>query len=1268
MKEPVRVVIDLQGAQTVRSRYRGIGRYSLSLALAMARQVGRHELFLALNHAFPETIEPIRERFRDLIPAEHVLVWRTPGPVAMADDANRRRTFVGELVREHTLFSVKPDIVHVSSIFEGLGDGAVTSIGRVRTEIPTAVTLYDLIPYLNPDLYFADSVFKRWYLGKLSNLQAANLHLAISNHSRAEAVKALGLAEDRITVVMPDADPQFRQITFGLDAERRLRQRHALQRGFLLYTGGIDNRKNIEGLVEAFARLPYEVRIGRQLAIVCNASEDDRIRFARLCQRLGLRRDEVVLTGFVSDDDLVGLYNLCELFVFPSLHEGFALPVLEAMRCGAPVIGSDRTAIPEVIGRPDAVFDPTSVESIVHKLVEALTNDAFRRKLREHGVVQARRFSWDVSARRALEAFEALHEDRQRTVRTQAVTTPGKLRLAYLSPLPPERSGIADYSAELLPELARYYRIELITDLEGPGDPYLDANFPRRSIAYFEAHAEEYDRIIYHFGNSRFHRHMFRLIGRFPGIVVLHDSYLGSVLWWEEMTTGGRVLCRALYRSHGYGALLALKAEGVEAAVRAFPCNLEVLNNAQGVIVHSRHARAVAEPYCVGAATTEWVHVPQSRQAPAEADRSRARRSLGLPEGAFIVASFGIMHPIKLNHRLLSAWLKSALSKRGDCYLLFVGPIDSAYDRMLRREIEASGCRGPVTLAGDVSPGDYASYLQAADAAVQLKARSHGETSRAILDCLAYGLATVVNAIGSAAELPDDVVAKLPEEFGDYDLARVLMRLAADRAWRRGLGERARDYVSKNHDPAIVARRFAGAIEHFASTHPRATLHRLISDLASANGENGYSHAEVADLALAIAENEPRTGSRRLLVDVSSIPRNGAPMEIERETRNILRRLLENPPTGYRVEPVFCPEHRGRYRYARVFTQRFLGLSESGLEDAPIDIYPGDVFLGLDWNPAVSAKAVEYLQTHARRGLRVYFVVDNGLLPIRYPQWFRPEVASRSHTWLARLAGLADGFVCTSRTVANELADYLTASRVTRRLKVGYFHLGADFNEGKPSTKLSKGETALLARIDGRTALLMVGSVEPRMAHSQVLDAMDILWAAEEDVSLVIVGKEGWMVERLMRRLRTHRERGKRLFWFEAVSDELLERLYRQTSALVMASEVEGFGLPMVEAAQYGLPIIARDLPAFREVAGDHAVYFAEANAEGLAATLAAWLATYRSGGVPAAAKMPRLTWAQSVRQLLDVVLEGKWYRTINAPAAEENDDDRKTEYAIRMA
>ena len=116
-----------------------------------------------------------------------------------------------------------------------------------------------------------------------------------------------------------------------------------------------------------------------------------------------------MLTGFVPEEDLLVLYNLCKAFVFPSWHEGFGLPALEAMSCGRAVIGANTSSVPEVIGRDDALFDPMSDSSIAAKLEEVLTNDAFRSELERHGLEQAKRFSWDASAQRAIAAFEALH-------------------------------------------------------------------------------------------------------------------------------------------------------------------------------------------------------------------------------------------------------------------------------------------------------------------------------------------------------------------------------------------------------------------------------------------------------------------------------------------------------------------------------------------------------------------------------------------------------------------------------------------------------------------------------------------------------------------------------------------------------------------------------------------------------------------------------------------------------------------------------------------
>ncbi len=136
--------------------------------------------------------------------------------------------------------------------------------------------------------------------------------------------------------------------------------------------------KNVDGLIRAYALLPQALRAQHQLVIVCAVHMQDRLRLEAVAKKQGLAPDELVLTGFVPEDELVLLYNQCKLFAFPSWHEGFGLPALEAMACGRAVIGSNSSSLPEVIGREDALFDARSDASIAEKIAQVLSDDAFK--------------------------------------------------------------------------------------------------------------------------------------------------------------------------------------------------------------------------------------------------------------------------------------------------------------------------------------------------------------------------------------------------------------------------------------------------------------------------------------------------------------------------------------------------------------------------------------------------------------------------------------------------------------------------------------------------------------------------------------------------------------------------------------------------------------------------------------------------------------------------------------------------------------------------
>lgn len=405
----MRIVLDLQACQCG-SRFRGIGRYSMALAQALARRASNHELWLALNARFHETIAPIRAAFEGLIPGERIVVFEVPGPVAEMDSANAWRTRAAEMVREHFIAGLRPDLVHLSSLFEGFFDHAVTSVGAIGNDVRHAVTSYDLIPLLNAAAYLSDEKGRKWYYRKLDSLKRAGLLLAISEYSRREAIYALSLPENHVVNISASVDDRFQRFEMTTDQKDALRWRYGVQRRIVLYApGGFDQRKNFENLIKAYALLPAAIRQSHQLMIASKISEVVRPFLQAIARKAGLAADEWMLTDYVPDDDLVALYNLCELFVFPSFHEGFGLPALEAMACGAPTIGSNRTSIPEVIGREDALFDPSKPQSIADKMAQVLRDKDFGQSLREHGLQQAKKFSWDESARRALEAFEEWH-------------------------------------------------------------------------------------------------------------------------------------------------------------------------------------------------------------------------------------------------------------------------------------------------------------------------------------------------------------------------------------------------------------------------------------------------------------------------------------------------------------------------------------------------------------------------------------------------------------------------------------------------------------------------------------------------------------------------------------------------------------------------------------------------------------------------------------------------------------------------------------------
>jgi len=326
------------------------------------------------------------------------------------------------------------------------------------------------------------------------------------------------------------------------------------------------------------------------------------------------------------------------------------------------------------------------------------------------------------------------------------------------------------------------------------------------------------------------------------------------------------------------------------------------------------------------------------------------------------------------------------------------------------------------------------------------------------------------------------------------------------------------------------------------------------------------------------------------------------------------------------------------YRYARKFTLRLLGISDPLIPDEVVDYQPGDVFLGLDLHPQIIPKHNEYFHQLRNDGVGVFFVVYD-LIPILKPEVFISGAREQVESWL-RAVIQHDGAICISKSVADELSEWIKANQVDcpASFKIEWFHLGSDGHVPTLAASIDNPshEVGMLAL---RPSFLMVGTLEPRKGHAQTLDAFERLWGKGIDINLVIVGKQGWLVDRLVNRLRNHDELSRRLFWLDGIDDEYLEKVYEACTCLIAASECEGFGLPLIEAARHKLPIIARDIPVFREVAGEHAYYFSGLRPEAIGNAIVDWLDLKSKNDIPQSINMPILTWEQSARQLLHVIL-----------------------------
>lgn len=387
------------------SKNRGIGNYTKSQFLKMMERDKENHYFFLNTYEESFSLKDYMEEDSNLTENYYYFGHNN---FLLHDRINDE--LVGRVVKNF-LNDHQIDVFYMTSPF----DENMTLYRREWFEGVTVVaTVYDIIPYIMKKQYFPPlSRAKKYYEKRIEMLRWVDRTLVISESVKTDMIKYMNFSPDQIDVIWGAVDERFGEIEVPKEEETAIREKFGITDEYIICTGGADGRKNIDGLIRAFAGMSKELVERYQLVIVCKLSPEAIDGFMRLAKECGAE-GRVICTNFVTDEELLILYNLAVLTAFPSKYEGFGLPVVESWACGTPVLTSNNSSLVEVGGDGAVLVDPYRVEDITKGLTEALVHTDLS-ELLERGQRRLERFRWAVVADATLafiqEAWET-HEDK----------------------------------------------------------------------------------------------------------------------------------------------------------------------------------------------------------------------------------------------------------------------------------------------------------------------------------------------------------------------------------------------------------------------------------------------------------------------------------------------------------------------------------------------------------------------------------------------------------------------------------------------------------------------------------------------------------------------------------------------------------------------------------------------------------------------------------------------------------------------------------------
>jgi len=911
----MRIVVDLQSCQNG-SRYRGIGRYALAITKAMIALNRGHDFRLFLSDRYPETIPEIRRQFDGILPQDSIAVCSFFKDINSAPPANAWRTRAAEVIRTEFLSRLEPDIVFVPSLFEGFWDNVVVSVDQ--TPFPTAVTLHDLIPLEDPERYMPEQRDRDAYFRKLRDARRADLLICISSHVANEATQLLGADPARIVTALNGVDSLFQPPTGTVD-RAALMDRLGISRPFIFNTSPLEYRKNLEGLIAGFASMSRDMQKAHQLVIAGRMDSYARTYLAGLARDEGLPADTIVLPGHVSDSDLIALYSECALFAFPSHSEGFGLPPLEAMACGAPVMASSATSLPEVMGRSDLLADPKDAVAIGAIMERIISNPAIQAELRAYGPQRAREFPWQRTAEIILDAFEKLHRGRKCS---SLPSNPGRPRVALACETIDRNGPIAGRLAGLIQELSNRCDVVLFCGGSGAAEDWALAHVETQNLEQLYRRAGYFDTIIY-------------ATDPLPGTALteMMDRLPGVLLLLQEVDPIGPTA--PLGRDMPWSIQAGLYAEG----------GLAALDDAiiGSIAAHLRSGRTMPAMY----ATLREADgdLPLLPLFGSERAGMALRDDLGIATGAPLVVA--IAGSEEAGTELVKRFRQSVQGATAN--LVWFTTSNSAMD---------DDSNGITHLVGRVRRlrahirGQYRGLLSAADLLLLSSDIPTHLRDRLTADARALKLEAIFDA---------DRDSNVNEQI--VDILSSLKDAETDR----------RHPAAPGTDPVITVwvDRILEAIAAVRTRRPLLANAVAVALPGSVRGESPNAY-DIASVATALAANSAIEREPACFVDLTAFHSRENSRGIDPAVRVQLRALLRRG--GKRVLPIV--HEGGHFTIAYRLAGSLLGLRSFFRADETLAVRPGDRIVGLDIFQSFAPGSLRALCDAQARGAALLYLAD----------------------------------------------------------------------------------------------------------------------------------------------------------------------------------------------------------------------------------------------------------------------------------------------------